>query len=386
MHRYHSLGKIPRKRHTVMRDESGNIYHEELKGNKGFSGPSSLLYHIHPPTEVLETHLHSTIQLEADPDPRLRMRHVFGAKAPKGGSPVLGRTPMLFNDDVTLYMAFPDKEDDFYYRNGQGDEIVFVHHGKGVLESAFGEQEYGPGDYLVIPRGILHRYRMEDVPHQFFITEAAGEVHTPKIYRNEFGQIIERSPYSERDFRVPQNLQPIDKKEPTSVLVKQGNAFTKVILSHHPFDVVGWDGYYYPYVFNINDFEPIAGRIHEPPPVHLTFEGHNFVLCSFCPRPFDFDEDAIPAPYNHANVMSDEVLYYVEGNFMSRNGIEEGSITLHPDGLTHGPHPGKYEGSIGQKWTDELAVMVDTFRSLKVAKQAMEFEDRDYSHSWIPKN
>ncbi len=383
MHRYHRLGELPKKRHMALRKPEGGIYYEELKGNKGFVGPSSLLYHLHRPTAVVGTKLLREVKLEEDPDQRLRMRHFFSGQLKRGGSPVLDRTAIMFNNDVTLWMAFPDAEDEFYYRNAQADEIVYVSDGSGTLETAFGELSYSQGDYLVIPRGILHRYRFGKGEQRFFITESKGEVRTPKRYRNEYGQLIERSPFSERDWRVPENLKTVDKQEPTAIIVKQRDLLTEVTLAHHPYDVVGWDGYYYPYAFSIHDFEPIVGRYHEPPPVHQTFQGDNFVLCSFCPRPYDFGEDAIPAPYNHANVMSDEVIYYASPKFMSRKGIEYGSITLHPDGITHGPHPGRYEASIGAKATDELAVMVDTYYPLKIAKPALEIEDGDYGRSWL---
>lgn len=382
MHRYHSLGKIPRKRHTVFRKEDGGLYHEELKGNKGFDGPSSLLYHIHRPTCVKSSKLIRQEVLEKDPDPSLRMRHLRTGQTSEGGSSTMDRIPLLFNNDVTLSLVKPDKQDSFYYRNGQADEIVYVSYGAGTLETAFGELHFSEGDYLVIPRGILHRYRFEGNKNCFFITESTGEVRTPKRYRNEYGQLIERSPYSERDFRLPQNLKTVDEVKDTALRIKFNHCITEVTLAHHPFDLIGWDGFYYPYAFNIHDFEPIVGRIHEPPPVHQTFQGDNFVICSFCPRPYDFDKEAVPAPYNHSNVMSDEVIYYAKEKFMSRKGIEFGSITLHPDGLTHGPHPGKMEESIGKTYTDELAVMVDTFYPLHVAKPALSIEDKSYAQSW----
>lgn len=383
MHRYHKLGKMPRKRHTVFRSKEGNIYHEELKGNKGFDGPSALLYHIYPPTEVVSTKVVDTFVLEEDPNAALRMRHFYTDRLSKGGSPVTNRTPLLFNNDVIISASHPNQNDDFYYRNAQADEVVYVGKGSGTLETAYGNMTYGKGDYLVIPRGILHKYNMKSESHSLLIIEGSGEINTPKRYRNEYGQLIERSPYSERDFRVPEKLNTHDEKGEYKILVKQRDLLTEVTLGHHPCDVVGWDGYYYPYAFNINDFEPIVGRIHEPPPVHQTFQGLNFVVCSFCPRPFDFDENSIPAPYNHSNVMSDEVIYYAKDEFMSRKGVEFGSLTLHPDGLTHGPHPGKYEASIGQKWTDELAVMVDTYYPLLVAKNSLDIEDENYSSSWL---
>ena len=311
------------------------------------------------------------------------MRHFYSNRAKKGGSAIMDRTPFLFNDDVVMMMAYPDKNDDYYYRNAQGDEIVYVSQGSGVLESAFGNLKYSQGDYLVIPRGILHRYVMSDEEHTLLIVESPGEVRTPKRYRNEYGQIIERSPYSERDFRAPDELVTYDEKGEFKVIVKQRNLFTEVTLGHHPCDVVGWDGFYFPYAFSIHDFEPIVGRIHEPPPVHQTFAGDRFVVCSFCPRLYDYHPDSIPAPYNHSNIDSDEVLYYVDGDFMSRNHVEEGYISLHPAGIPHGPHPGAMERSIGQTKTDELAVMVDTFAPLKITKAAIALSDGKYHTSWL---
>ncbi|MBB63737.1 MAG: homogentisate 1,2-dioxygenase [Waddliaceae bacterium] len=383
MHRYHSLGTIPQKRHTIHPKPEGGIYYEELKGNKGFSGPSSLLYHIHRPTSVKHTRLLRELSKEKDPNKTLRMRHLRTQKLPRGGCPFLDRHLLMFNQDVALSLVYPDKNEEIFYRNAQADEVVYVSKGRGQLESIFGTQPYREGDYIVIPRGILHRYKMDDTEQCFFVTEASGEVSTPRRYRNEYGQLIERSPYSERDFGIPQELITVDKKEDTPLLVKHHDCITEVTIDHHPFDVVGWDGHYFPYTFNILDFEAIVGRTHEPPTVHQTFQMHNAVICSFVPRPYDFDEEAIPSPYHHANVMSDEVIYYAKENFMSRKGVEFGSVTLHPDGMVHGPHPGKTEESIGKKWTDELAVMVDTFYPLHIAKNALSIEDDVYEQSWL---
>ena len=383
MHRYHKLGKVAKKRHTVFRDKDGNIYHEELKGNKGFVGPSSLLYHIYPPTEVVSTKDLGAFEIEEDDDKTLRMRHFHTNREKKGGSAIMDRIPFLFNDDVIMMMCYPDKNDDYHYRNAQGDEIIYVSQGSGILETAFGNMKYSPGDYLVIPRGILHRYVMNDEAHTFLIVESPSEVRTPRRYRNEYGQIIERSPYSERDFRGPDKLVTHDEKGEFKIVVKQRNRFTEVTLGHHPCDVVGWDGFYYPYAFSIHDFEPITGRVHQPPPVHQTFETARFVICSFCPRMYDYHPESIPAPYNHSNIDSDEVLYYVDGDFMSRNHVEEGYISLHPAGIPHGPHPGAAEKSIGQTKTDELAVMIDTFAPLKLTKAAIELSDGKYHKSWL---
>jgi homogentisate 1,2-dioxygenase len=380
---YHQLGRIPKKRHLAFRGPEGVLHPEELVGNKGFTGPSSLLYHLRAPTAVRSVKAFRDLQWQAEERGPLRCRHLRTGQFKVGPSAVLDRTPLLFNSEVAISLARPDQDDDFFYRNGQGDELVYVSEGGGRLESPFGLLSFRPGDYVVIPRGILHRWRFEAKPARLLVIESAGYVRTPKRYRNEHGQILEGAPYSERDFRRPAELLTRDETGEFRLLVKADHRLTEVVLAHHPFDVVGWDGYYYPWAFNIHDFEPKVGRVHLPPPVHQTFEGDGFVVCSFCPRPYDFDAEAVPAPYNHANVMSDEVLYYANSEFMSRKGIEYGSITLHPDGLPHGPQPGKVEESIGAKWTNELAVMVDTFRPLRVSQAALLVEDPDYQASWL---
>jgi homogentisate 1,2-dioxygenase len=374
---------MPRKRHTVFRKPDGGLYAEQLMGNEGFTGPSALLYHIHPPTTVLAARRLRELAWEADPDNTLKHRHFRTAALPEGGSPTLDRTLLLFNADIAMLFARPTLQDAHFYRNAQGDEVVYVSQGSGVLETQFGDLPYREGDYLLIHRGILHRYRQDPVPHRLLIMESRGYVRTPKRYRNEFGQIVEGAPYSERDFRRPMELKTHDERGEFPLIIKQYNGLNEYILDHHPCDVVGWDGMFYPWAFNINDFEPIVGRIHQPPPVHQTFQGDGFVICSFCPRPYDFDPEAVPAPYNHSNVDSDEVLYYASSEFMSRKGIEYGSITHHPDGIPHGPHPGRAEASIGAKATNELAVMMDSFRPLRVAKPALPIEDQAYFRSWV---
>jgi len=380
---YHQLGRIPRKRHVAFRQPDGSLCPEELVGNKGFSGPSSLLYHLRLPTAVKSVRPFRDLSWDAESDRTLRHRHFRTTPLETGPSAILDRVPLLFNADVALEMVRPDKEDDFFYRNGQGDEIVFVTEGAGALESSFGAVAFRSGDYLVIPRGVLHRYRLTTRPLRFLVIESRGDVRMPKRYRNDHGQLLEGAPYSERDLRRPEELQAHDEVGDFRVLVKTGNRLTEVVMAHHPFDVVGWDGYYYPWAFSIHDFEPRVGRTHLPPPVHQTFEGDGFVVCSFCPRPYDFDKDAVPAPYSHSNIMSDEVLYYANAEFMSRKGIDYGSITLHPDGLPHGPQPGRTEESIGATWTRELAVMLDTFRPLRASRQALALEDPAYALSWI---
>jgi homogentisate 1,2-dioxygenase len=380
---YHQLGRIPRKRHIAFRGQGGRLLPEELIGNHGFTGPASLVYHLHEPTKVKSVRRLRCIEWKAEPERLLRHRHFRSTQMTPGPSLVFDRVPVMFNGDVGLSVAAPRVTDEVFYRNAQGDEIVFVTEGGGVLESPFGALPFRQGDYVVVPRGILHRYRFQGDAARCLVIESAGAVRTPKRYRNEFGQLLEHSPFSERDIRRPEWAEPHDERGEFPIVVKKDNEFVEMVLAYHPFDVVGWDGYYYPWAFNIHDFEPRVGRVHLPPPVHQTFEGDNFVVCSFCPRPYDFHPDAVPAPYNHSNVMSDEVLYYASSEFMSRTGIEYGSLTLHPDGLPHGPHPGRTEASIGQPRTDELAVMVDTFHPLRVSAEALGAEDRDYYRSWL---
>ncbi len=383
MHRYHRLGLLPAKRHTVLKRSDGSLHYEELIGNRGFSGPSSLLYHLHMPTAVQASELIGPVKLEAEPNRDLRNRHFNTSKLACGPSLTLDRAPLLFNSDVTLSLAKPTATDAAFSRNGQADEMIYVAEGQGTLESAFGDIAYRQGDYVVVPRGIVHRFVLGEGPHRYLVFESPDYVRSPRRYRGEHGQLLEGAPYSERDFRVPENLRPRDEKGNFDIIVKAHDALTRITLDHHPFDVVGWDGSYYPFAFSIHDFEPKVGRTHLPPPVHQTFEANGFVICSFCPRPYDFDKDAIPAPYAHTNAMSDEVIFYASAEFMSRKGVSFGSITLHPDGLPHGPQPGRTEASIGAKWTDELAVMLDTFKPLNVAKGLLEAEDPTYWKSWV---
>jgi homogentisate 1,2-dioxygenase len=380
---YHTLGEIPRKRHIAFRKPDGGLYAEQLMGNEGFTGPAALLYHIHPPTTVLSARRLRDTPWDIDPDRTLRHRHFRTAGIQEGGSPTLDRTPLLFNQDIGMLFARPTVQDAHFFRNAQADEVVYVSLGSGVLETQFGDLPYREGDYLIIHRGILHRYRMNQTAHRLLIFESRGYVRTPPRYRNEYGQIIEGAPYSERDFRRPAELKTHDERGEFPIIIKQYDGLNEYVLDHHPCDVVGWDGMFYPWAFNIEDFEPIVGKVHQPPPVHQTFQGDGFVICSFCPRPYDFHPQAVPAPYNHSNVDSDEVLYYASSEFMSRKGIEYGSITHHPDGIPHGPHPGRTEASIGAKETNELAVMMDSFRPLRVARAALPIEDPAYFRSWV---
>jgi len=379
---YHTLGDIPRKRHIAFRKPDGGLYAEHLMGTHGFSGPASLLYHIRRPTSVLSTRTLRSVAVEPDPDPTLRMRHFELTKLPAGDSATLDRVPLLFNSDVTLWTAHPLGDDDFFYRNAQADEVLYVSEGEGLLSSQMGGLAFRQGDYLVIPRGIIYHLEQQ-APCRLLVIESAGWLHTPERYCNNVGQLMEHSPYCERDIRRPDRLVVHDETGEFRIVVKRNHLLTEVLLDHHPFDTVGWDGYYYPWALSIHDFEPIVGSLHQPPPVHLTFQADGFVLCSFVPRLFDFHPDAVPAPYNHSNVMSDEVLFYANDEFMSRKGIAYGSLTLHPSGLPHGPHPGRAEASIGKQRTNELAVMLDTFHPLQVARDVLEVEDSNYGRSWL---
>ena len=379
---YHRLGQVPAKRHSTFRKPDGSLYPEQVMGNKGFSGLASIIYHRELPTTVKEVRELGNATPQAEAEGPLRLRHFRSGGVAVGGSATLDRVPLMFNQDVTLSVARPTRTDDFTYRNGQADEVIFVSDGEGVLESLMGELPYRKGDYLVIPRSVPHRLRLGEGDHRLLIIESAGYVRTPKRYRNEHGQLLEHSPFCERDMRRPETLGDYSEQGEHLMVVKQAGRLTEVSLEFHPLNVVGWDGYYYPWALNVEDFEPIVGSIHQPPPVHQTFEGDGFVVCSFVPRPFDFHPEAVPAPYHHSNVMTDEVLYYATDEFMSRKGIEYGSLTLHPDGLTHGPHPGKAEDSVGKERTDELAVMVDTFRPLQVASTALAVEDPGYFLTW----
>ena len=386
---YHQLGELPRKRHTAFRKKDGSLYYEQLIGNKGFVGISSLLYHFRRPTQVVRSRTLQSVRPEAEPDQTLRMRHFRLAGLPADGTATLNRKVVLFNSDVQLSLACPTENDTVWFRNGQFDEVIFVADGSGVLESVMGNLQFSKGDYVVVPRSITYRLLLDDVDKgasRLLITESVGQVRTPRRYRNEHGQLLEHSPYCERDIRRPDTLSVHEDVGEFRVVVKHQHNLTEVTLDHHPLDVVGWDGYYYPWAFNIDDFEPITGRLHQPPPVHQTFEGDNWVICSFVPRLYDYHPESIPAPYNHSNVMSDEVIFYAKDKFMSRKGIEYASLTLHPDGLTHGPHPGTAEASIGKQKTDELAVMLDTFRPLTVASSALAVEDADYGQSWLPQH
>lgn len=381
---YHKLGKIPHKRHTIFRKENGELHHEQLFGTIGFDGMSSLLYHLHPPTIVKEVGDKVDLNPEIALDKDLQMRSLQGYKVAPKEDFLESRVPVLVNSDCHIVLASPQKSlTDYFYKNADADEVIFIHEGKGTLKTQLGNIPFEYGDYLVIPRGMIYQIEFETSSNRLFIVESFRPIYTPKRYRNWFGQLLEHSPFCERDFRPPSELVTHDETGDFLVKIKKQGILYNYTYSHHPFDVAGWDGYNYPYAFSIHDFEPITGRVHLPPPIHQTFETDAFVICSFVPRLYDYHPEAIPAPYNHSNIDSDEVLYYVDGDFMSRNNIEKGQITLHPAGIPHGPHPGAYERSIGQKETLELAVMVDTFKPLQLTKQAMELELDDYYKSWL---
>jgi homogentisate 1,2-dioxygenase len=379
---YHRMGEVPEKRHIQFRKEDGGLYREEVMGLEGFSGLESILYHHFLPPRVLKVEDLGQVQVEYSDFGPLRHRAFATAETPAGGDPVSARRILLGNNDVTMAVSRPAKSMDYFYRNGQSYEVWFTHEGKGVLKTQFGYLDFGPGDYIIIPYGVTWQMDLEE-DSRFFVIEAPSQIEPPTRYRNKYGQLLEHAPYSERDIKVPTRLETITERGEFEVRVKVRNRMTRHILDHHPHDVVGWDGYLYPWIFNIRDYEPITGLIHQPPPVHQTFQGHNFVVCSFVPRMYDYHPEGIPAPYNHSNVNSDEVIYYAEGNFMSRKGIDQYDITLHPSGLPHGPQPGATEASIGKEKTEELAVMVDTFYPLNVTVEALEYEKPEYMDSWL---
>ncbi|TFD99547.1 homogentisate 1,2-dioxygenase [Jeotgalibacillus sp. R-1-5s-1] len=379
---YQQMGKIPHKRHTMFKKEDGSLFREQVMGTKGFSGIQSILYHHYPPTAMTESTLIGECRVEYEEQAALAPRHLYSHEYKEETDAVEGRQYLLGNDDVLIGVVNPTKPMDYFYRNGDGDEVLFVHYGTGKVESTFGTLPYKPGDYIVIPIGTIYRVVPDEGETKFLVIETNSWITTPKRYRNIHGQLLEHSPFCERDFHPPEKLETFDDRSEYHVKTKSRGFMHLHTFGHHPLDVVGWDGYLFPYTFNVSDFEPITGRVHMPPPIHQTFEANNFVICSFVPRMYDYHPEAIPAPYYHSNVDSDEVLYYVKGNFMSRKGVKEGSVTLHPSGIPHGPHPGKVEASIGKKETEELAVMIDTFRPLNVVKQAHQYEDKDYKYSW----
>lgn len=380
---YHKLGQFPQKRHVQFRKPDGNLYYEQLFGTIGFAGMSSLLYHLQRPTRIASFGASKPMAPQAAVSNNIQPRCLFGFRVNPVDDFLAARKYVLFNADVAIALAAPRRSmEDYFYKNADSDELIFVHKGQGVLRTMMGNIPFETGDYLLIPRGMIYAMQFRDENNRLLITESRQPIYTPKRYRNHFGQLLEHSPFCERDLKLPEELETHDEKGDFLIRVKKQDLLHEIHYQTHPFDVIGWDGYNFPYGFSIHNFEPITGRIHMPPPIHQTFESERFVVCSFCPRLYDYHPEAIPAPYNHSNIDSDEVLYYVDGDFMSRNNVEQGMITLHPAGIPHGPQPGAAERSIGKKETLELAVMIDTFSPLKITREALELEDPDYFKSW----
>jgi homogentisate 1,2-dioxygenase len=380
---YHKLGEIPHKRHTQFRKPDGSLYAEQLFSTEGFSNDYSLLYHVYPPTQIIKTEKPINVAPKIAEEKMLSHRSFEGFKIKPENDFLDSRIPVLVNNDVHIVLAAPRQGmEDYFFKNADADEMIFVHEGSGVLRTMYGELSFGYGDYLVIPRGTIYQISFNGADNRLFIVESFSPIRFPKKYLSKNGQLLEHSPFCERDIRAPQNLFTHDERGDFLVRTRKRGIQYNIHYAAHPFDVIGWDGCCYPFSFSIHDFEPITGRVHQPPPVHQTFEANNFVVCSFCPRLFDYHPEAIPAPYNHSNIDSDEVLYYVDGDFMSRKNVTRGMITLHPAGIPHGPHPGAVEKSIGAKETKELAVMVDTFHPLMLTKQALDIENDNYVMSW----
>jgi homogentisate 1,2-dioxygenase len=381
---YHKLGKIPPKRHTIFEKPNGGYYYEQLFGTEGFVGMASLLYHIYRPTMVKEILASYSVAPEIAVEKNITPRKMLGFHVAPKEDFLESRTPLMLNHDVLIGVAAPKQSvNTYFYKNADADELLFIHKGSGKLRTLVGTIPFEYGDYLVIPRGMIYQIEFDNQDNRIFYLESHHPIYTPKRYRNWFGQLLEHSPFCERDYKLPQDLETHDEKGDFLIKIKKQDMIHQLVYATHPFDVVGWDGYNFPYGFSIHNFEPITGRIHQPPPVHQTFETDSFVVCSFCPRLYDYHPSSIPAPYNHSNIDSEELLYYVDGDFMSRNDIGQGQMTLHPGGIPHGPHPGAMERSIGKKETNELAVMVDTFRPLKLTTEAMKIDDGKYYKSWL---
>ncbi|MGE5106027.1 MAG: homogentisate 1,2-dioxygenase [Sphingobacteriales bacterium] len=383
MAHYYKLGNIPHKRHTQFRKPDGTLYSEQLFSTEGFSDDYSLLYHCYPPTQIIKTEPQKDVSPTIAEEKMLKHRCFEGFHIKPAKDYLQSRIPVLVNNDCHIVLAAPQQSmTDYYYKNADADEMIFVHEGSGKVKTQYGELPFSYGDYIVLPRGTIYQIEFTDDKNRLFIVESFSPLRYPKRYMSKFGQLMEHSPYCERDIRPPQDLKTFDEKGDFLIKAKKKGVLYRLHYGTHPFDVVGWDGCCYPYIFSIHDFEPITGRVHQPPPVHQTFETNAFVVCSFVPRLYDYHPNAIPAPYNHSNIDSDEVIYYVDGDFMSRKNVTRGMITLHPAGIPHGPHPGAVEKSIGAKETKELAVMVDTFRPLMLTKEALEIENGNYVMSW----
>ncbi len=383
MPHYYTLGTIPHKRHTQFRKPDGSLYSEQLFSTEGFSNDYSLLYHIHPPTQIISTDEPINVAPTVAEEKMLKHRSFEGFHITPEQDYLQSRKPILVNNDCHVVLASPQQSmTNYFFKNADADEVIFIHEGSGKLITQYGEIVFGYGDYVVVPRGTIYQIHFDDDNNRLFIVESFSPIRYPKGYVSKYGQLLEHSPFCERDIRTPQHLQTFDETGDFIIKTKKKGVLYGLHYAHHPFDVVGWDGCCYPYAFSIHDFEPITGRVHQPPPVHQTFDAHNFVICSFVPRLYDYHPDAIPAPYNHSNIDSDELLYYVAGDFMSRKNVTRGMLTLHPAGIPHGPHPGAVEKSIGKKETQELAVMVDTFHPLQLTVEALAIENKGYTMSW----
>lgn len=381
---YHNLGKIPQKRHTIFKSPEGKFYYEQLFGTEGFNGHSSLLYHLQRPTQLKEILKSYSVQPKIAIDKNIKSLLLKGFDIKPTADFLESRKTLLLNSDCQIGLAAPTESlTKYFYKNADADEMIFIHKGRGKLRTFMGNIKFEYGDYLIIPRGMIYQIEFETSENRLLYVESFAPFYTPKRYKSSSGQLLEHSPFCERDFKLPTELETHDEKGDFIIKVKKEGMIHEMVYATHPFDVVGWDGYNFPYGFSIHNFEPITGRVHQPPPVHQTFETSTFVVCSFVPRLYDYHPQSIPAPYNHSNIDSDEVLYYVDGDFMSRNNIEQGHITLHPKGIPHGPAPGAMERSIGQTVTQELAVMVDTFRPLMVTEEAMGIDDGKYYKSWV---
>ena len=384
MPHYNQLGQIPPKRHTQFRKPDGSLYHEELFSTEGFSNVYSLLYHLYPPTKIRQVGDPFSVEPKVVMSKQLQPRSLKGFNIKPEDDYLKSRKPVLVNSDLHISLAAPRKSmEDYFYKNTDADEMIFIHEGSGTLLTAYGEVEFEYGDYVIVPRGTVYQIKFNDSNNRLLIVESFSPIQFPKRYMNNVGQLLEHSPFCERDIKTPKNLTTHDESGDFLFYIKKQGIMYPYHYAHHPFDLIGWDGYVYPWAFSIHNFEPITGRVHLPPPIHQTFETPSFVVCSFVPRLYDYHPLSIPAPYNHSNIDSDEVLYYVDGDFMSRKSVERGQITLHPGGIPHGPHPGTYEGSIGKKETQELAVMIDPFRPLQLTEAALGIEDPDYFLSWL---
>ncbi|MBP7239596.1 MAG: homogentisate 1,2-dioxygenase [Saprospiraceae bacterium] len=380
---YQQHGKIPHKRHVQFRRPTGELYHEELVGTQGFSGSSTLVYHLYPPTIVTKKEKPYSVMPEIGIEKNLSALSFQGFQLPQEDQYMESRTVIFMNNDLRVGLAAPRYSmTDYFFKNADADEMIFIHEGSGLVKTMYGEVPFCYGDYVIIPRGTIYQIEFDTEDNRLLILESSSPIRTPRRYRNETGQLLEHSPFCERDIKLPKNMETHDEHGEFKVFIKKQDMIYPYTYATHPFDIVGWDGYHYPYAISILDFEPLTGRIHMPPPIHQQFEGDGFVVCSFVPRLYDYHPDAIPAPYHHSNIDADEILYYVDGDFMSRNDIRKGQLTLHPGGIPHGPHPGAIERSIGKKGTNELAVMIDPFRPVMITKAAMQLEVEDYYRSW----